>query len=118
MEARSSTSRSWAIYYGDGSVYSSEDGSHWDAPARNVQVIVVADPDHKWTTVSSTDYYILWDDRWQGVDWFGLYDYLCEPGPRKVLFGRTLTQVEWDALLGRVWKEWGEKDAWRKGERK
>ena len=85
----------WKIYYGDRSTFSDQDGSPWVAPARDVQVIVISDPNHGWRTQAGFDYYV-WDcrageTRWWGVDQFGFYDYLIEPGVKRVLFGRTTT---------------------------
>lgn len=89
----------WRVYYGDGSIYSGEVA---DTPARNVQVIAQSSPEHGWSAVAGTDYYIWREDRWVGVDWFGLCDYLIDPGMKKVLFGRTLTKEEFNAVWQRM----------------
>lgn len=90
---------SWRIYYGDGSTY---DGPVEDAPARNVQIIAQADPDHGWIALSGTDYYIWRGDRWFGVNADALYDYLIDPGWKKVLFGRMLSSAEYNAVWQRL----------------
>jgi len=97
----------WKIYYGDDSTFSDQDGSPWCAPARNVQVIVMSDKDHGWRTQAGDDYYV-WDcrdgeTRWWGLkDRFGLYDYLIEPGYKRVLFGRTITSDRFSVIFKRA----------------
>jgi len=88
----------WRIYYGNNTIY---EGSVEDAPARDVQVIAQSSPEHGWLAVSGRDYYVWRDGLWFGVDKFGLYDYLIEPGWKRVLFGRTLTTEEYN----RIWQQ-------------
>ena len=109
----------WMIYYGDGSKFSSEDGTPWQAPARDVQVIVKVDPLNKWTRVYGYDYY-TWSEKngWHARDIFGLFDMLCEPYPVAVKFGRTLAPQEWNDLQNEVHSDWGVKDGYRPGERR
>lgn len=85
----------WKVYYGDGSTFS---GPVHLTPTRDVQVVVQSDPDHGWRATSNRDYYIWRDDHWEGVDIFGLYDYLVDPGWKRVLFGRTLLRSEYNAI--------------------
>lgn len=93
----------WRIYYGDGSTFDGRDGPASDAPARDVQMIAVADPDHGWYLVRSTDYYWwLPNDTWNGGDIFGLFDYLIEPGLKRVLFGRTIETARFRAIFDRA----------------
>ena len=92
----------WKIYYGDGNTYDSQSGFVDKAPARDVQVIILEDKDVGWITQAKTDYYIWNKNRWWGVDHFGLYDYLIEPGYKRVLFGRTLSQDEFQAIFKRA----------------
>jgi len=89
----------WKVYYGDGTTYT---GTVGDTPTRNVQVIAQSDPDHGWQALSGSDYYVWRGQRWFCVDKFGLYDYLVEPGWKKVLFGRTLTSQEYNAVWQRM----------------
>lgn len=77
------------IYYSDHSVIAAVDDI---VPARDVQVILQHDDKVGWTTLSGSDYYIRRDERWIGVDIFGLFDFLLESG--LVLFGRTITNRE------------------------
>lgn len=107
----------WRIYYGDGSIFS---GDPEGAPARNVQVIVQHCPDHGWQAVSGTDYYVWRGGRWFGVDKFGLYDYLIDPGWKRVLFGRTLTREEYNLIWQQMMAdpEMPKKTAFNKRERR
>jgi len=95
---------SWRIYYGDGSTYSDDDGDVFDAPALDVQAIAfrTSEPDHKTghMPVFRFDYY-WWEPNgdWYGGDLFGLYDYLTRPGPKKVVFGRTVSNTAHQACV-------------------
>jgi hypothetical protein len=92
----------WRIYYGDGTHYDGPDP--YTAPTRNVQVILTANPDHGWDVCRYDDYY--WHlpdlDSWGGGDKFGLFDYLIEPGPKRVLFGRTIANADFQAIFARA----------------
>jgi hypothetical protein len=98
----------WRIYYGDGSTYDSRDGAAWNAPARDCQMVAVADPDHGWFLCRSDDFYwyVAASDEWVGGDNFGLWDYLIEPGPKRVLFGRTISNAQFQAIFERACAEW------------
>lgn len=90
----------WRIYYGDETTFSAGDGSVYDAPARNVQAIVRLDPRVGRFILTGHDYY-WWqpgDEEWFGGDRFGLFDYLCRPGRKRVLFGRSLTRSEYERI--------------------
>jgi hypothetical protein len=81
----------YTIFYGDGSEYS---GPPEDAPARDVQVIAQKHPLVGIELIAGKDYYIWDNGRWRGVDTFGMFDYLIEPGWKRVLMGRTMLQSE------------------------
>jgi len=78
--------------------------SPWDVPTLNVQMIAVASPEHGWYLCRSNDYYwYLPDiDEWQGGDIFGLWDYLAQPGMKRVLFGRTISNKDFGSILTRA----------------
>lgn len=88
----------WKIYYGDGSIYSSDDGPPEDAPGTGLQVIVQLDKDHgrhivKGGNEGRRDDYYWWDfpsETWWVGDYPGFLDYLMQPGVRKVIFGRSI----------------------------
>ena len=97
-----------SIYYGDGTIYSGD-----KPPARDVQVILQADPERGPYFQSGSDYYVKRGGAWVGVDIFGLFDYLLDSG--LVLFGRTITNAEYQAIYR---KAKAEKTTWLPGERK
>lgn len=102
------------IYYGDGATYSDRDGSPYDAPAVNVQIIAVEDaasPEGFYLTHGNglRAYFCYAPDPgvWHCADEAGFYDYLMfGPGPKKVLFGRTLHRdSDYWAIRDRAIKE-------------
>lgn len=100
----------WKIYYGDGSTFSDRDGSPYDAPIVNVQVIAFALPTSPtgFGLIHGKDVYV-WDDNlanWQGTDAPGMWDYLMtRRGPKMLLFGRTLRNEDFWATVSRAGKE-------------
>lgn len=94
----------WKIYYGDGSTYSDLDGSPFDASPDNVQVIVMKDEKHGRLLVGKCDMYwwVEEEGEWFGLMdrlGYGLFDYLRQPGPKKVIFGRTTSNEAYDAVI-------------------
>jgi hypothetical protein len=76
------------IYYADHESYSEDP---FNAPGLGALLIVETDSDHGRRIVSGGDYFV-WDQvRWWPVDFIGLVDYLLQPGPRKVLVGRMVS---------------------------
>lgn len=97
---------SWRIWYGDGSTYSDDDGPLDAAPATNVVCVTYHTDDpkhaHGHMIVHKFDFY-WWDEPdWYGGELFGLFDYLCRPGPKKVVFGRTLPDEQFTQILMRA----------------
>lgn len=92
----------WKVYYGDGSTFSSRDGTPQRAPGLDVQMIVVSSHDHGWRSVTG-DYYV-WDyrggkTRWWGVDLFGLWEYLfTQSGYKCVLAGKMTSNKQFDKI--------------------
>lgn len=111
----------WRIYYQGGATFDSRDGSAFEAPARGVQMIAVADPEHGWYLCRG-DHFYWWlpSDSWQGGDIFGLFDYLIEPGVKRVLFGRTVTNAEFSEILQRAQNDPDipQKTGWQPDERR
>lgn len=92
----------WKIFYGDGSTFSSADGSPAEAPSTNVQAIAqVADPGIGRRTCSRFDFY-WYEGEWHGGDLFGLFDYLQRVSPSIVKFGRVLPRLAFEAILNRA----------------
>lgn len=94
----------WKVWYDDGGAVSSEDCSVPDVPTRGVQAIAYPDLATGYRVLSQHDYYWWEHDagQWFGGDTFGLWDYLAQPGWKKVLFGRSMTDEEYEALLRRA----------------
>lgn len=91
----------WKIYYDDGSTYSDELGDPFEAPARGVQIIAIEHPEVGRELLGKEDFYWYRDGRWFGGDNFGMYDYLLFPGPKKVIFGRVISSVEFQKIIKR-----------------
>lgn len=114
----------WKVWYSDGSTFSSSDGPPELAPKRGVQAIACSDREHGRVICRSNDFYIwsVFDGEWgwQGVDYFGLWDYLQDPGSKIVLFGRTIGNAEYRQLINRVVNdpELPAKTAWHAEERR
>lgn len=97
----------WRIYYGDTSIYSDASGDPYDAPPDNVQAIASeAACERGFTLCHSKDFY-WWteSDGWYGGDLFGLWDWLRQPGPKKVIFARSIPTDEFKAILARAGAE-------------
>lgn len=86
----------WKIFYDDGKHFSG--GCPWEAPGLGVLIIVEKDPECGRRLVSGYDFYIWRDQQWYGVDYFGLIDYLIQPGEKKVLLGRTVTNERYNEV--------------------
>jgi len=95
----------WRIYYGDGSTYSDADGPPELAPKRNVQTIAQANELVGRRIERGADHYVWTDHGWRACDFFGLFDYLIQPGAKVVLFGRSLSDAEYRAVLDRACKD-------------
>lgn len=92
----------WRVYFGDGSTVADVDP--WTVPGLDVQAIVQADEDVGRYVLHGHDFY-WWEPeegQWFGGDHFGLWDYLARPGPRKVVFARSLSNVAYKAILSRA----------------
>lgn len=100
----------WRIYYDDDSVADNESTPDaFDVPALGVIAIVKADLEVGRLVVSECHYYCYRPDErtWYGVGRgdtlsAGLVDYLIQPGPRKVIFGRTISNAKFDAIMKRA----------------
>lgn len=67
----------WAIIYGDGTVFTHEQGTWADAPALNAQVVVQPNRDVGLRTFAHRDYFLYINGRVLNVDERGCLDYLC-----------------------------------------
>lgn len=113
---------SWQVYYSDGKTVCAEDATPISITRRaDVQVIIQESADHNWVTLCQYDYYV-WDTRggvtkWWGVDLFGLYHYLLQPGSRCVLFGTMIDKRTFRAIFDRARAEFGNKEVFANDER-
>ena len=94
----------WRIYYGDGSCFSSEQGTPWDAPRVNVQMIIQEHPRVGWEIVSNADQYYFEEESrgWYSAEGFTLWDHLVRAKMPLVVFGRMISTGHFDALVKRV----------------
>jgi len=113
--------KKWIIYYGDGSKFTWEDGTHFDAPRVNVQLIAVEDDDAGWILQSDAEYYYYDSDIdiWYIADSFAMYDLLIRCKHPLVFFGRYIHRPDFQEILKRCLKELpGQKSRWRRGKPK
>jgi hypothetical protein len=109
----------WRVYYGDGSVYTSEDGSALEAPRVNVQVIAQEDPSMGWELLSEADYYYFEPEtrNWYIADLFTVWDVLIRSRQPLIMFGRMVTEDEFREIVLRVLDDLPTpKTGWRRGE--
>lgn len=102
----------WAIFYTNGTVFTSEDGTPWEAPRRSVQVVVSCrDKDERdWDCFHKVDRFYYEPDHggWNDCsDEFSMFDHMIRTKHPLVLFGRMLGNNEWKATFARVvvWNE-------------
>lgn len=90
---------SWRLYYGDGTTFGNTDGAPQDAPGTNVMCAAAYDDDNRRKLAHTADYYTWENERWYGVDIFGLWDYLARPGLKVVKFGRMVADSEYRKVM-------------------
>lgn len=98
----------WRIYYGDGSTASSEDCSPFDVPPSNMQAVVIDRGDGAGPLVIEGKHYAFWTEfhGWTPCDEWGWRDYLANHlGPKVVLFGRTIPDADYRAVVSRAMRE-------------
>ena len=98
----------WIVFYTDGSIFTSADGSPWDAPRRSVQSIAsVKDSGDDWYNINMSDFFYFeeWTSDGQPVggwhcakNMFDVMDHLLRAKHPCVLFGRMLSDAAWKAL--------------------
>lgn len=98
---------SWRIYYGDWSEWGPDDGPVEDAPGLNVQVIAVTMPGGEVHLVSGHNFYRWEHGRWWGSDDTGLWDYLAQPGWKKVILARTIPDETFGAIRAKAMRDHG-----------
>jgi len=95
------------IFYTDG-VFSSEDGTPYDAPRQDVQVIA-QERDGDYQLSHGTDYFYFEPERggFAGCDQFGSFDHLVRAKRQCLFIGRMLSDEEWRKLFARVKEDLG-----------
>lgn len=94
----------WRVYYTGNRTFSDLDGTPYETPAMDVQVIVQTDPDVGRYILAQRDFY-WWDAErqfWFGGDQAGFYQYLFQFGPKKVLFGAFVDNAEYQECIKRA----------------
>jgi len=88
----------WIIYYSDGSIFSSDDGSWEKAPSLGVQVILFRNLATKWEMRHSGDFFRLADDNSiVAMDEDGMKDHVVNV-LGVVKQGRMHSKKAWDAV--------------------
>lgn len=92
----------WKIYYGDGSTFSSDQGSPQDAPPWNIEIILEATHKEGVLRLSGKDYY--WFDstlgQWSAGDFMGMMDYILRHSTVKV--ARSMCTRDFELLFARA----------------
>ena len=100
----------WRVFYDDGTTYSSEDGTPFDAPRQGVQAIVQAkDGDYEKVFGRDHFYYEAKRGGWVTCDLFGCIDHLLRAERQCVLFGRQMADSDFRAVMQRVDNEVGQR---------
>jgi hypothetical protein len=98
--------KQWAIYYDDGSRFTDEDGTPYDAPRTGVQIIAQKDTSMGWELVSESDLFYYEESRrgFYGCNPTGstLFDHLWRAKYPLVFAGRMVTEEEFRAIVLRV----------------
>jgi hypothetical protein len=89
----------WRVYYGDGSTFSNEDGAPEMAPCSRVIAVAFYDQDNRRRVCHQADYYLWGDGRWYSADASGFWQYMQEPGPKVVKFGREIGDIKYREVM-------------------
>lgn len=89
----------WKIFYTDHSVFTSQDGTPFDAPTDGVQIVAQAWPNARGFIIDFKNLYgkdfFVWDEAWGCVDLTGLIQYIRRrQGPKQILLGEMCFQSE------------------------
>jgi hypothetical protein len=107
----------WRIYYTD-RVFTDQDGSPFDAPRQDVQVIA-QEKDGSYELIHGRDYF-YWEPAcggWHSCDMFGAFDHLVRADRQCLKFGRMLSDPDWRAMFARVKADVGGRTAAHSRER-
>ena len=88
----------------------------WDAPRLDVMAIASYSEKVGFYWIYGSDYFYFEEDRggWQKADQFTLWDHLVRAWQPCVLFGRMLSDKDWDELWQRIQTDFSglEKNGW------
>ena len=92
----------WRIYYDDGSVFTDQDGSPWDAPRTGVQAIAQPNDRVGWYILHSADAYYFEASRegWSKADEYTKWDHLCRA--RYPLLDKMLVEIGLGRRFGQI----------------
>lgn len=117
----------WKVYYSNGTTISDHELTPFSIQVRTgVQVIIVADDESGWRTVTGSDFYI-WDirngdegPRWYPANSYDLAFYLSRPGYKCVLFGEFVNKKRYREIMNQALNDpdFGEKSTWGAEERR
>ena len=114
----------WRIYYEDNSVFSSDDGTPWEAPRTGVEVIVHSEGNGL-SMMSQSDYYYFEPERapqwggWGYCDQYGLILHMQRAKQPLILFGAMIPDAGFSQIEKRALAYISEaKQAWRRGQDK
>ena len=110
----------WKVWYTDGSTFSVEDGSVFDAPGIGCQAIVQDHYDAGAEIVTGGDFFV-WDDRgtgqrWWAVDIIGLTLYFMKAQAQRVLVGEMRPEPVYSKIVKEA-RESFDKNGWLPDER-
>jgi hypothetical protein len=101
----------WRVYYDDGSCFTSQEGTPFDAPRRGVQIIVQEkDGGHELVWGRDHFYFEPKSGGWCTSDLFGALDHLMRAERQCLLFGRWLNDDEFRELHRRVREDVGTRE--------
>jgi hypothetical protein len=97
----------WIVFYTDGSVFTSANGTPWKAPRTDVQRIANCKEGHEkdWYNVQSYDYFYYEKARggWnEAKDWQTVMLHLLRASRPLVVFGSMLSDREWEQTHKRM----------------
>lgn len=103
----------WRIYYSDGSTFDSAQGAPEAARPTGVICIKQSNKMHGWIVTRMKDYYLWHDGQWWGADTPGFWQFLFKPGAKVVLFGESVPDEVFQAVMSRATQDvdFGDKSA-------
>lgn len=90
----------WAVFYADGAVYDSMDGSHEGAPSVGVVAVVQHLDGGRVEVLHQADLYWWRDGMWWAGDIHGLVDQSARFGASWVKQGQTVRAEEYSEIVG------------------